>query len=296
MSSSRSLGLSLVTLLVAVALVGSAAAENPIDLSGEISFESHDGLYVVSANGGTPTKIPGTRVGDGDPALSPDGTQYAFDREQPGAKLNADGDIPRDVYVMQRDGSGVRQLTFNSSDDGWPQWSPSGRSLSFWSDRRGGGIYVVDVESGAARRVVQGGWIPSWTPDGRLLFSDELDRLVMVRSYGAGRQALPVQPGDVLIAQMSPDGQQIVFIQDEGPGMYVTSSDGSNARRLVTSTKENPDDAVWSPDGAWIAFDVIQKNQNYGDIWAIRPDGTGKTRITTLRAACYPDWHAAASP
>jgi dipeptidyl aminopeptidase/acylaminoacyl peptidase len=147
MSSSRSLGLSLVTLLVAVALVGSAAAENPIDLSGEISFESHDGLYVVSANGGTPTKIPGTRVGDGDPALSPDGTQYAFDREQPGAKLNADGDIPRDVYVMQRDGSGVRQLTFNSSDDGWPQWSPSGRSLSFWSDRRGGGIYVVDVES-----------------------------------------------------------------------------------------------------------------------------------------------------
>jgi hypothetical protein len=245
-AASRSLGLALVALFAGVALVAVAAAESPVGRSGEIAFETHDGLYVVNAAGGTPRKIPDTRAGDGDPVLSPDGTEYAFDREQPGAESNGGSDIPRDVYVMRQDGSGVRRLTFSPSDDGWPQWSPSGRSLSFWSERRSGGMYVIDVSSGAARRVLSGGWIPSWTPDGRLLFSDEDDRLVTVRSYGAGRQELPGQPGDVGVAQMSPDGQLLVFTQDEGPGMYVASSDGTHARPLVTSTKENPDDASWS--------------------------------------------------
>jgi Tol biopolymer transport system component len=42
---------------------------------------------------------------------------------------------------------------------------------------------------------------------------------------------------------------------------------------------------TFSPDGAWIAFTSIRDGDN--EIYAIRPDGTGLTQLTTNTR---PDW------
>ena len=40
-----------------------------------------------------------------------------------------------DIYLMNVDGSGVEQVTFNETFDGFPMFSPDGRHLVFASNR-----------------------------------------------------------------------------------------------------------------------------------------------------------------
>ena len=61
---------------------------------------------------------------DSGPAWSPDGRQIAFES-------NADGDM--EIYVMNADGSNVRQITHNTIWDEGPAWSPDGKQLAFSS-------------------------------------------------------------------------------------------------------------------------------------------------------------------
>ena len=61
---------------------------------------------------------------DSAPAWSPDGRQIAFESD-------ADGD--REIYVMNADGSNVRQITHNTLWDEGPAWSPDGTKFAFSS-------------------------------------------------------------------------------------------------------------------------------------------------------------------
>src|SRR6187431_248232 len=56
------------------------------------------------------------------PAWSPDGRKLAFVSRRDG---NAE------VYVMNADGSGLRNVTGTPSDDLDPAWSPDGRAIAF---------------------------------------------------------------------------------------------------------------------------------------------------------------------
>jgi len=59
---------------------------------------------------------------DSAPAWSPDGRQIAFES-------NLDGDW--EIFVMNADGTNVRQLTHNTLRDEGPAWSPDGKQLAF---------------------------------------------------------------------------------------------------------------------------------------------------------------------
>ena len=61
---------------------------------------------------------------DSAPAWSPDGRQIAFES-------NLDGDC--EIFVMNADGTNVRQLTHNTLWDEGPAWSPDGTKFAFSS-------------------------------------------------------------------------------------------------------------------------------------------------------------------
>ena len=59
------------------------------------------------------------------PSWSPDGNSLAFSRYSPGGPGDED-DEPNDIYVMNADGSGERNLTNSPADENSPAWAPSG--------------------------------------------------------------------------------------------------------------------------------------------------------------------------
>ena len=64
------------------------------------------------------------------PVWTPDGRRIAFESQR------ADGHF--DIWVMDSDGSALRQLTTDPGDENAPTWSRDGQRIYFSSDRGGG--------------------------------------------------------------------------------------------------------------------------------------------------------------
>ena len=71
------------------------------------------------------------------PTWSPDGSQLAFwavvpdkNSDPSNVTLGPGGDFPAQIFVIDADGSGLRQLT-HAGDNRWPTWSPEGSRIAF---------------------------------------------------------------------------------------------------------------------------------------------------------------------
>ena len=104
-------------------------------------------LYAVPAQRLTFTRgSDGVLGDDGMPAFSPDGRRIAFtsNRTQRG-----------EIWLMNADGSGQRQLTRRGRDSFLPAWTADGRSIAF-VDVGSGWIMQIDTGGTGLRRLVRG--------------------------------------------------------------------------------------------------------------------------------------------
>jgi Tol biopolymer transport system component len=198
-----------------------------------------------------------------------------------------DGDF--DIYVMDADGSNVRQLTKNEpegeneADDGSPSWSPDGRRIAFTStrDHEGDGfdseeLYVMEADGDGHTRLTEnksGEGAPSWSADGEwLLFSRRAVeqpateeeavkfKLELMRPDGSEMKTL-FEPEALLVtgAAWSPDDKEVAFTGCEiverqlDCEVWMANADGSDAKKLTDGTGRSASPA-WSPDGGRIAF------------------------------------------
>ena len=68
---------------------------------------------------------------------------------------NHDGDL--EIYVVNADGTDVRQLTDNDNQDFFPSWSPDGAAIVFSSDRNGAvELFLMDAAGGNQRPLIAG--------------------------------------------------------------------------------------------------------------------------------------------
>jgi Tol biopolymer transport system component len=134
-----------------------------------------------------------------------------------------------------------------------PAWSPNGRwivascQLGYWK------LVLLRPDGSREHRLLPGyprtEGSPSWTPDGRILFSRGAPRpagrgIFSVRPGGTGLRRIRQTGGDPVA---SPDGRLIAFTwMPDGANqeLYVMRRDGTRVRQLTTTngvTEWNPD-------------------------------------------------------
>jgi len=111
-----------------------------------------------------------------DPQFSPDGRQIAFyvveyDMPQGGSKS--------EIYVMNADGSNLRQMTHTTKLDYQPRWSPDGKTILFLSTRENGvQVWMMPVNGGEPYQLTDISTSVEdfrWSPDGKyFLFSSKV--------------------------------------------------------------------------------------------------------------------------
>ncbi len=208
-------------------------------------------IFVMNADGSRQHRVLHGRTGFiASPSWSPDGQEIVFVR-QPG---NAVNDF--EIWVMNADGTNLRQLTSNTSDDFAPDWSGDGKQIVFVRGRIGKReIWIMNADGTGERRLTRNAVTddsPDWSRDHRrIVFSREqdLDRIWVMNADGSGqRPVLRTRRGEGIEPTWSPDGRRIVFVRDND--VWVMNADGTGQRQLTRNPTYDDGDIV-ADDPEW---------------------------------------------
>jgi Tol biopolymer transport system component len=135
--------------------------------------------------------------------------------------------------------------------------------------------------------------LPTPTISGTLVFENVVayrqGDIYVVNTDGTGLKALAVAPNWADAPSWSPDGSNIVWGNYPAEGndmtLWVMKADGSGQRPLAPHLQGNH--AVWSPDGARIAF-----MGGSDSIWVVNADGSDLRRVTqgSKDGDAFPAW------
>jgi TolB protein len=161
-------------------------------------------------------------------------------RNEPQASGNAD------IYVVQSDGSGLRNLTDTpTANEMAPVWSPDGTRIAF-------------IRSGSAG-----------------LFNGVSSLIIADSSTGHDQSTTEIDPGlTPWWVQWSPNGRSVMVSSLEGGSFLAVSTamvDASTGRsRMVVRGAHGP--AHWSPDGNWLLVST-------GDLFLVPVELVGDQEI-----------------
>jgi TolB protein len=168
-------------------------AEATMGPNGRIVFTSvRDGdmeIYTMAGDGSDVTRLTNLPGPDGGAFYSPDGTQIVFRGRHPQAgsaefteyfALLKDGlwrPTSTELYIMNADGSGLRQITDNGAANFAPFWTPDGKRIIFSSNLhnvkgRNFDLFLIDADGSGLEQVTHHpdfDGFPMFSPDGTLL-------------------------------------------------------------------------------------------------------------------------------
>jgi TolB protein len=312
----RFYGCLLAATLASLTLAGSAAATFP-GKNGKLSFhrfvEEGESVNIFTVTPGRSDVFNVTPFGPGVFAVfsdwSPDGERLAIDSDRTGQVQ---------VYLIDPDGTDLRQLTDAANGAFDPAWAPDGRTLAIDSDfGEDPGIFLIPARTkhgelittaSQARRVTRvtdGGYDsePQFSRDGKWIvftrfsvectddatFDNCTTRILRVRTNGSRLQQLTRPELNASAPDYHPSGRYITFdthdnfVAPNVGHIMVMDDDGSDKRVILRGDADdhygNPS---FSPDGRAVAFTRFNALEDApSNIWVARADGRHARQVTS---------------
>jgi hypothetical protein len=248
--------------LVAAVVAGAGSAAGPASNGVILVLESGD-LFTVRPDGTDRRRL--TSDGRSSSAVfSPNGERIAF--------LKSDGSSPRDLYVMNADGTGGARVIAShpeATNGGGVRgitWSPDSARIAYFLTSKDP-IRVIDARDGTPVLLPQSddprGPRPfgalEWSPDGsELLYDDGGDVWIQPLDGGPARRLVGLEGQDTR-ATWSPDGTRVAFIHastQAAGGVYVVRRDGTDLRHVAATGTALLGTVRWKPDATAVVFDA----------------------------------------
>jgi hypothetical protein len=216
------------------------------------------------------------------------------------------GSLPRGALVgraaeglvaVNLDGSGRRII---GPGGGGPSWAPDG-----------GRVVLISIEGQLVTQPLAGGepspllvndttratpHAPRYSRDGRWVYfftvADERPHDIWrVAADGTGLERLSPRPVVRFEAHPSPspDGTRLALSFGGAYGEHIGIRDLHAGAPSDLGVGRSP---VWSPTGEWIAFNEYHDTTVAGAVFVVRPDGSGRRRLTPSGPFYFPglDW------
>jgi len=192
--------------------------------------------------------------------ISPDGKWIVYDSFAAGSQSQ------RDIYILALDGSRESTLITGPAEDGYPLWTPDGKSVVFASNRLGtNDLFRIPVENGKASgepELLQKDldrFLPMGiTTDGTLYFgrrSGARDVFLVSLPAGEPKRLSSRFHGANLAPAFSRDGQYLAYLTRQGAENFGTESRVVTIRSLKTGAERqiapklaHMERLRWSPD------------------------------------------------
>jgi Tol biopolymer transport system component/tRNA A-37 threonylcarbamoyl transferase component Bud32 len=242
-------------------------------------------LWMISASGGTPERLPGVGENTSDPSLSRDGTRLVYSQffnDTNIWRFPIDGTRPATVPP--------RRLIASTQYDSSPQYSPDGKRVVFRSSRSGyNEIWVADAETGAATQLTTfAGSLtgtPRWSPDGNWIAFDSRPYgqpdIFVISSAGGTPRRLTFEPVEDVVPSWSRDGRWIYFASRRSGGWQVWKVSATGEPKTVQVTTNGGFAAFESPDGKYLYY---AKGRTEAGLWRL-PIGGGQEEPVLDRIA-----------
>lgn len=216
--------------------------------------------------------------------------------------------VPSEIYSMNADGTDVRRLTWNATQDQFPRVSRDGTRVVFSRTVAGNDldIWIMNADGTAERRLTSGTARddqPAFTPNGNQVVFQRVPaaqgvcpcEVRIVGSNGSGERLVDTGPGDAANPDVSKSGKLAFVAAHHGTrSIYVTNLRGGPIKRVTVGPGVDFGDyrPRWSPRGN----DIVFMRNEFGslssiDVWTVHQDGSGLRRLTTTaRIEDFPEW------
>ncbi|MGH7984292.1 MAG: S41 family peptidase [Candidatus Udaeobacter sp.] len=265
-------------------------------------------LFTVGLDAELPQQLPVPRGGF--VSFSPDDSKMAYNRvfREFRARKDYRGGMADDIWIYDFKTAAIENVTNNPAQDICPMWGPDNK-IYFISDRDNRmNLYVLDLATKETKQLThftdfdikfpsigkqsivfeQAGYI--WRYD--LATGQATPVPIEIKEdFDSGRGGLVDVSKHLESVNLAPDGERTIVVA-RGDLFSVPAKNGT-PRNLSKTSGAHERDAVWSPDGKWIAYNSDVTGEN--ELYVRSQDGKSEPQQVTKGADTYyyaPKWSA----